>query len=467
MKILKKLWLLPVALMVAGTFGACCDYEEESLGGNVPEPEKQPVSVVGGWLGDGSNPAEGILSMSESVYNEDGTYWANVIYINVEGDINLNVIYEGTYTYKKDMLSEKYVSSINGSNVIDDYKVLFLDKYTLKTEYNSSIEVKNRIVESHNVEVGAEVNFAYSDADFTPSSFTSTDEKIATVDENGMIKALKRGIAYIKAHSSVGTVVAKVVVSDSDNYIDDFIDDISAPIETVISKYGSYCSELNDGPSNVIHYYFADNLMSDAYLYALDGFVNSVTVRISMNADFNKIHEMFGNKYELIGEEETRKIYASTIGEQKINIVVDEEKMAVYYEIQKKSYEKIDDVLFLTIDEAVAKFGVELLDTDDYSRAKSIKINDEYVERVAFLYDPSTRKIQNVQVYVNPNWTEAEVEKWYEDKYYRTVSMAPAADFCDNEVELQSRLFINVSYNEKYGKLIVSYAKDIQEWEMN
>lgn len=51
------------------------------------------------------------------------------------------------------------------------------------------------------------------------------------------------------------------------------------------------------------------------------------------------------------------------------------------------------------------------------------------------------------------------MERWYEDKYYRTVSMADAADFCNNEIELQSTLFIKVAYNENFGRVLVQYMK--------
>ena len=459
MKILKKLWLLPVALMVAGTFGACCDYEEESLGGNVPEPEKQPVSIVGSWLEDDSDPVMGKISMAESVYKEDGTFWANIKFVSAAEGLNLNMINEGTYTYENGKLTESYFSSLTGGKVNDTYKVLFLDKYTLKTEYASSVAVLSKIVETHNVEVGADVVFAYSDADFNPVSFATSDERVATVDESGKIKAVKRGVAYITAYASVGNAVAKIVVEDPDNYVDDFIDDISASKDDVVEKYGNSYLEIANANSTTYHYYFGDNLISGAYFDFVNEAVVSVIVEISQNADFNKIYEMFGNKYELINEAETYKVYTSTINGQNVSIGVDEENMAIYYELQKNSYEKLDEVLYMSIDDAAAKLGVELTADDEESSAKIIKINDEYIYRATIFYDSATREIKSIQIHANSDLTEEEVERWYEDKYYRTVSMADAADFCNNEIELQSTLFIKVAYNENFGRVLVQYMK--------
>ena len=457
MKILKKLWLLPVALMVAGTFGACCDYEEESLGGNVPEPEKQPVSVVGSWLEDNSDPVMGKILMSESVYKEDGTFWANVKIISAAEGLNLNMINEGTYTYENGKLTESYFSSLTGGKINDVYKVLLLDKYTLKTEYASSVAVLNKIVETHNVEVGADVVFAYSDADFNPVSFATSDERVATVDESGKIKAVKRGVAYITAYASVGNAVAKIVVEDPDNYVDDFIEDVSAPIESVIAKYGPNYLELNNGTSTLYEYYFADDLMSRAFFEVMNGAVNNIDIEISPNADFNKIYEMFGNKYEQTYEEETFKIYSYSTDEISVSILVSEETRSVFYQWNKKSYETFDEVFYMSIDEAAATLGLEVSEEDDEKGVKRIYSNgnDEYIEHVSIYYDATTRKIAGMMIIINPGFTEEEVEGWYKDKYYPT-GMSDI-DFCNSEAVIQASLFINVTCDENDGQVMVSY----------
>ncbi len=455
MKILKKLWLLPVALMVAGTFGACCDYEEESSN-VIVEPEEK-ISVVGRWLEDVSDPSVGKVMMGETLLNEDGSFYSRTLIVSAAEKLNLNLAFEGTYELENGNFTQRYSSPITGGNIVDKSKVLLLDKYTFKTEYNSNIVVLHRIVETYNVEVGAEVNFAYSDVDFTPSSFTSTDERVATVDENGKIKALKRGTAYIKAYASVGTAVAKIVVTDSDNYIDDFIEDVSAPIESVIAKYGPNYLELNNGTSTMYEYYFADDLMSGAFFEVMNGAVNIINIEISPNADFNKIYEMFGNKYEQTYEEETFKIYSYSTDEINVSIVVSEEERSVFYQWNKKSYETFDEVFYMSIDEAAATLGLEVSEEDDEKGVKRIYSNgnDEYIEYVSIYYDAATRKIAGMMIVINPGFTEEEVEGWYKDKYYPT-GMSDI-DFCNSEAVIQASLFINVTCDENDGQVMVSY----------
>lgn len=452
MKKLRVLWLLPVVLMVAGTFGACCHYEDEEIGLNKPE---ETYSIVSGWLQDDSDPTLGKVSMAESVYKEDGTFWANIKFISSAEGLNLNVINEGTYTYKNGVLTESYTSSITGGNVKDEYKVVFLDKYTLKTDYMGSVSTLNKIVENHNLQVGDEIAFSYTDAEFSPSSFASNDNKIATVDANGNIKAVKRGTAYITAYSSVGKVVAKVVVEDPDNYVDDFIDDINTTVDEIIEKYGPSYMAINNG--DTYHYYFADNLVSGAYFNFGNNAVNSIIVEISQNADFSKIYEMFDNKYEINIEADTYKTYTYASGNLNISLGVDEENRVIYYQLQKKSYEMADEAFYMSIDDAVSKFGGEITAEDDELGMKSIRIRDEFIDRITLTYDASTRKIKGMMIRANSDLSEEEVEEWFEGKYYRTNAMSAAADFCNNEIELSSNIFIKVAYNDSFGCVVVNY----------
>ena len=412
--------------------------------------------LVGDWLED--NSTSDSKNMMATTYTADGKM--SVWFANVDKDNNMMLNYDGTYTLNDNKLAEKYVSPASGTNVVDNYDVLSVDKYTFtsySTRTNTNIEY-NRIVETRQLNVGETFNISIDDAEFIPTSYTSIETRVATVTTSGQVTAVKRGLTFIKVKSSIGTAVIRLQVNDPANVIDDMTGLLGATTTELTAQLGNFYNDydLNAGPARV--YEMFDPVLSEV-LVSFDAKGRASTIITGLREGYNSqaLIQSLSNKYSYVNG--TSYLFQFTLNGKGGLIAFDTEYGQVSYQ-----YLESDDVLAtydsfinMTIDE-VAKDRGFTLSSDELASGYVTKTisNNKYFDQVSLVFDTTTHAMNMIRMRCKEGITRNDVEDWYKDKYW--VCGSTAADYCNAENWTEANIFITLTTGTS-DRLLITYMK--------
>lgn len=302
------------------TFTSCCKEED------VITPE-QEVNIVGEWFEDGSNSdSKHFLVVT---YNESGKVKTWEAYAD---NTYLPTSYfngEGTYEYDGSSLSLN-VESEQGK-ITDEYKVRKISKYNMLLYYEqtASTDELHRIVDTYEMKVGESKEIKINDSEFVATSYTSCDKGIVTTDQNGNLKAVKRGATYIKITSSIGTAIIRVIVSDPENYFDDCLVFLGEPVECLTPIYGEIYrgNAWGDRKYNLI-----DEIMLSIDVSCEDtGNISDIIINLTDDADLDKVLQSLKMKYEIDFEILDAIYFIAKKGNNDVSISFDKSERSIIY----------------------------------------------------------------------------------------------------------------------------------------
>ena len=162
-------------------------------------------SIVGSWYEEAEN--------EEMRFGESGTFYDR--YANYLRCAEV----EGRWEYDKKNSKLTYNYPFLGQTQFADWTVKNLKELSF-TIYSEMVGEHNleKIVESYNLEIGKTATIQFSNVypDYTVISYTSNNERIASVTSDGIIKAEgEKGITYIKVETTKSNVWVKVTVGDN------------------------------------------------------------------------------------------------------------------------------------------------------------------------------------------------------------------------------------------------------------
>ena len=269
-----------------------------ALGSCSDDYEGPQYSVTGEWFLDESDANQTKRTIKE--FTADGKYHG--LQIIIGATTNISEIADGTYSISDNKINAVFTTPYAAQHFSEVYKVNNADKYSLSLviEGTGSSGVLNRIVETYNMQLGESRQCTISDPAFNAVSFLSYDENIATVDDSGVIRAQKRGTAYIKMISAEGDAIIRVIVNDADNLMDDFTKYIYGPIDQVLKDYGNnYVTfDLRSGRTTVAYQVFDDVVREIEFNYLQEEHVYQILGRFQNRADLKSIIASFDQKYE-------------------------------------------------------------------------------------------------------------------------------------------------------------------------
>ena len=178
-------------------------------------------NVTGEWYQDYSDESK--VNFAYVTFSPDGQFTDREVNIGLNS--NYDMLVEGTYKYDGKTVRILSTTKYDPRQYYQEWRVDGVQKYTLEFTEEAVHEshVFHRVVDTYKMNVGDSRQWSVNDASFSVLSYFSTDEKIASVDENGMIHANKRGTVFVRGLSATEEAVIKVEVDDSDNLIDDFV----------------------------------------------------------------------------------------------------------------------------------------------------------------------------------------------------------------------------------------------------
>jgi len=437
-----------------------------------PTPTPNPVySIVGEWYEDAStNDYKQIVT---SNFKEDGTcvFWNGILM----QQLNLNYNENGTYSISEKRLTTKYVDGLSGENTVDVLDVQTLDNYNLFL-YNpkeSKLYEQHRIIATYNMTVGESKRISVNDDEFVPTSFSSTDQRVA-VAQDMTVKALKRGTCYVSIKASIGTAVIRVIVTDPDNAIDDYLAYLDESLDIVTKDFGNYCFEEEIQGKPFKSYQLFDEYVSKVvFYYNPAGLVTQVfaDVRYGTNADY--ITEALKKKYNLSNVRDGSYFFNTVKNGREVTIIWDPVSLFNityqyrYEDAQKGTYEDYDNLILQKVEQAAKQLKTSLTDDELAQGYFGVYVNSDLFKGVLVRFDTKTHEVTGVQLHCPLGLARDDIEGWYKEHYFETsISTfsyvnydSKGKDKNGNSVKEGESYGIRFGIDSSDGNTYVSYEK--------
>ena len=174
------------------------------------------------------------------------------VYLNLPTTPTKYETLSGSWVYypTNDMLRMQILHSQTLQSQTEDYKVLQLNDKVLKLREQSTgaEDVFYRMVDTKTVKQGTTFNINF----VSSVGYNSSNPSIASVDNNGMVKANSQGVAFISIFTQDDQmVVVKVQVKGT---VEFFVDEVMSNIDDVLSRYGTPDDKGKIGENQAIVY---------------------------------------------------------------------------------------------------------------------------------------------------------------------------------------------------------------------
>lgn len=399
-----KKYLFLIAAAITFGFTSCseddCDHDLSS-----EKPSTETKTVVGSWYNEELE--------EEDRYAGNGTFYAR--YCNKTRSAEQ----EGRWEMDSKNSKLTWTYSFMGQMQFADWKVKEFTDYTLNIYSEKNGEhTYGKIVETYQMQVGGtqQIMFAQTTGN-TVTSYTSRNPRLASVQNNGLIKAEgEKGTTYIKVKTKENTVWVKVVVGDDclDLWYDyqSFIGDSMAKVKRVLGV-----------PS-----FNGDDGYSFSYALPLHDHLTGVNVFLDMQSGSVSEITMLLNsampESELLSYLKAHYYAATEIGESYYTTGpdVNNSSAVVYYDQAKRYIHFLETDRYILPDytsafglkdaDIVKKYGSPYFGITGY-----YQLNNYYANLVAFTYHKTTSKVTAYTLIINDGVSADVVKSLLAKKY--------------------------------------------------
>lgn len=332
---MKKL-LFFIAMAITLGFTSC---GEESCDHDGTTKVEETTSIVGSWYNEAMN--------EEDSYSANGTFYMK--YSNVERSSED----EGRWEFDRANSKLTWTYSFMGQTQFDDWKVKQLSDLTLTISSDKNAEqTYGKILKTYQLEVGktAIINIASEYPNYSISSYTSMNPRIASVQNDGTITAVgEKGTTYVKIKTNQGEAWAKVIVGD--NCVDLWFDYVSVINQDYTSMANTFKGlgtpqvpdEGNDGYSFYFIHKTQDVLdQTNVFICQEDEKVTEIQLQLKPSVPEAKILSYMNSHYYKFAESGSLSYY-STVQDKDNSIAIvayDKTKKVVYF-IESKHFFQI------------------------------------------------------------------------------------------------------------------------------
>lgn len=446
------LYLLPL-LMMALSFASCSD-DDDDLGG-----ENSANSHIGKWFLDWSSPEKTIWT--EMDFDAKGNYSSYQIISSIKEGINVRHKVESTYYRENNaLICQEDWTDIGGNYSTERYDIVFVDKYTLILGYapTGSEETYSRIVDEYYVTVGESIPFRFEDGGFANAVYSVTDERIAQIDNNGNITAIKHGVTYITARTSSGAVTVKVHVVDFEQPYTEYGADLTLTKKQIIEKYGNDYFELKSDNEIV---YYVGNFDTEAvnFKFTRHDKVEIILATLWDRTYVTEMAEYFKGKYEMLSQKEN-SFYGFYNTDDKCSYFITtdlEHKLNGYVRIMS-DFEQYDDLIVNgSADELAAQFGYTITKEDGGYCFINVPKGNMY-KGIRFRYDEATRKTKWIQCFLRDGLSLSKATEMVQEFY---PYYEDGLGYCASESwwTLSPIVFVEADKDEDSGEVFIRYSK--------
>lgn len=224
---MKKIFFLLIAAIV---FTACSD--DDNNGSILPQYTMSDFE--GCWISYDSNSAIEITFDSQS-FSCEGIFYSNPYAAMSEEDHQYgNFAFIGT----NNNLRISMVSEVKDDLYVKDYEVLSVDDYTIELR-DKDLNVTTtymKLIASEELEPNETIENTYlNKLKFTPTTYSSINSSVASVDATGRITAIGTGTTFIIAQSETQKVAVKVTVK---SLMAIYASYVTKTIDEILNLYG-------------------------------------------------------------------------------------------------------------------------------------------------------------------------------------------------------------------------------------
>ncbi len=414
--------------------------------------------VVGEWFFDKTQ--NGQVNYALVTLSADGKFSDWEVRIGVTDDIN--ILGEGTYTYDG-KVRFTYTTKYDPIQYYQEWTITTLTNYTMAvTEKRYSNQgVFHRVVDTYTVAVGENRQWSFSAPDFYALSYHSCNDKVATVDDEGMIHAVKRGTTYIRAISGTEEVVIRVVVNDSDNVIDDYTKYIGKSVDQIVTDLGSPYLEhdMDNGMMNSSFRQDDEFIRNIGVYYFLREHAYEIIATFQDRVDIQPVIDFFDAKYiKHESSNEHHYVYTAINNGVYVTIQVDDEYRNITYRWDQDGIEEFDGMILTSIDNLTAWFGLDLSKAED--GYLSCEIDNGLYEMIDVMFDEETREIYGIQLMTVSGISFNAVINWFKERYYEYVGNYNLLYFITTRSFPRSEYYVRVTIESATQRVYVTYLRN-------
>lgn len=370
------------------------------------------VSIVGSWYEEAEN--------EEMRFSENGTFYDR--YANYLRCAEA----EGRWEFDSKNNKLTYNYPFMGQTQFVDWTVKNLTDLSF-TISSSTVADHNleKIVESYDLNVGktATIEFPETNPDYSVTSYTSNNERIASVTSDGVIKAEgEKGITYIKVNTTKTNVWVKVTVGD--NCSDMWFDYVGlmgldySNMRKILSSLGDPYSGEDGYSFGFIHQLHDVADITKVYLCPEDGMVTEVQLLLKESVPEAEVLSYMNSRYYKMGESGSYVFYSSVENQELSKAIIaynKSEKCVIFNETQHfLHYPHVVDLwtdfvpLFGSdknqVKSAMDEYGYSFLMSDfNYSKDGSdyyYITGNAYAQMVGFVFNPD-EQVSEFWVYMD------------------------------------------------------------------
>lgn len=416
-------------------------------------------NIIGEWfmdLGDASK-----VNFNDVILASDGTFtdWE----VNIGYESNYDIIGKGTYIYDG-MIKIRDTTDFDHHQYYQVWKINTVTRYTLDVTDASIFrrEVMHRVVDTYRMNIGDSKQWSVNDAGFNALSYVSCDDKIATVDANGIIFAKKRGTVFIRAISESEEAVIKVIVADPDNVLDDYAKFVGKNINNLEDYLGTPLGEskLENGLSTIVFNLYDEYAKGVTATYIAPNHVNQMLVGIRYRADLKSVIASFNDKYIPIeSDKDGCSQYLIEQDDGSVLVEVDEIHRQLFYRWIPDYLNEYDGLVVANVDDLANYLRLDLSEADDGFLIVPIEDNPFY--NYAFLsFNEITRETKFFDFICKPKYNEAQIRRWFDKRYKRYTMSNGSESYISGNTFVRSDYYVSVSTNPNSGTVSVNYIRN-------
>lgn len=400
------------------TLVASCSEDET---GKYEKENYVSTYLVGEWYCDDSNHTR--TSRIIISFNEDGTlHYEYNSFSDDNLEDNIHIITNGLFN----MDGDKIRIGIVYDNITEwsEYD-MDLNGNTLTLIQDSNTVTLGAVVQSLTINVGETLKFSWTGKNGAPLTYSSSANMLASVSDDGVMKALSSGVVYITGHCPNGeNIIYKLDIIDHENgSIPNFYNELKKSRSEIMKSYeGRYVQEDNTYYCNV----GSNKIKQIDYVFNKIGLVQQIYIAYWFDTDISELLSSLENGALGFEKSTTPNAFLKEINGREIVCEVNPEYNIVDFYVNQYGFEEFEEYIFYDSlnelldyhrswydDESVylhssGKYYVLLVDPNNEE-------DQEIFERLFVYFDGDN--ITEIDAVAKPYVTKADIRQWAEKNY--------------------------------------------------
>lgn len=402
---MKKI-LFFIATAITMALAACSSDDSDTVSG-----ADAINDVIGRWYEESMN--------EEMRLNESGTLYDKYCTEQSSGETT------GTWEYDKANKKLTYTYSFMGQTQFEDWTVKNLteNSFTISSSTVANHKLE-RIVENYTLSVGetATIRFPEEDTSYDVKSYTSLNERLATVTDEGVITAAgEKGTTYIKVQTDKGNVWVSVTVGG--DFLDlwpDYVPMLGNTYNQLVSAKGTPDQTDDDAAFYVksIHTY-----VSYVCFAMSSSAVTNVQVVLKQTVSDTEIQNYLSSRYYYWYSKGNVSFYLSnrTEEESPYYVAYNKDQKRVYYYRMATDADIPDFKSWFGLTSsaltAQSEFKNNMETVSSSSDSIRASMNDTYFDYATFYFRGKGHKMNSYAVHYTDKISSADVHSIIQDDY--------------------------------------------------